>query len=874
MDADDMREKREKRTKIALWLLYLASAMILFTAGASAAVIVNPLSDTVLVGTVIAEVIALDNTSIVEFYLTNTTGDYALDGAPGSTNDTFGTDGWKQAITLANFGEGSYNLTVKSYARGVSQYEFTSSGNETNLTIDRTDPTGSVVIYGSNGTAETGARNVHLNLTYADDVGVDKCRFANDDQSNLASAVWEACTTVKAWTLSEGYANKTVYFEVKDMGGNTAVYNDSITYKFILDFTAPTAPTVYDGATGEDIDWWNSNTTLHARWYNATEDLSTIYYKYRIWVNNTAPMTSYVDVGTETEVTVTGLVLNESWLYSFEVEAYNMNNLTASNTSDGVRIDLTVPEMSGINSSSHPDQSVWYALATVLLNWSANDPVSYGNASGVEGYSYMIDKKPYTMPDEEVEGYTEEVVQYEPSIKNASNVFLAAGASEARSVYSQGSGNLSYGDRVLVDVRMYENASETTDILTYEVFIIKKPAGTGEGGFSFDDKTTLISNIAYESRDIAYASAAEYAKEYSVELTINDTLGTEDWYVVLVPNVSDVDNTNSYYGSGTDTLSAVDNTTNVFICVYTVACVDRTDAVDLSVAITRFNVRSETQYVLPDGRYYFHARAKDYADNWGLPSHYNITIYGGGGVDVEVLSPYDGEVFVSNASSYNISVEVGVGSNSSVQVVVLHPGGGNYTSPAVPLNSSNNYEYEFTDVTLEQGVNEIYAVANNTYGILTTSPSVEVALTGAVQPVTNRTLRVVYSGATNPQSYLTYSDESGTYVGMATERGSAVGSGYLQSDTSDNTIKIFMTKQFDVPGIDAQLGDDEFLDELNPSFAYYSGLGTGYVIRHELRFRDIHLGGGFVLPPGKYNVYLRKSGETIGGQANVTLVVR
>ena len=105
-------------------------------------------------------------------------------------------------------------------------------------------PLGTIVIYGINGTELTGSRNVLLNLSYSSSDGIDKCRWVNDDQSALSSADWEECTTAKAWILSSGFGNKTVYFEVKDLNSDTAVFNDSILYVFMQDYTAPAPPTV------------------------------------------------------------------------------------------------------------------------------------------------------------------------------------------------------------------------------------------------------------------------------------------------------------------------------------------------------------------------------------------------------------------------------------------------------------------------------------------------------------------------------------------------------------------------------------------------------------------------------------------------------
>lgn len=101
-----------------------------------------------------------------------------------------------------------------------------------NLSIVYTDgiimesslPEGSIII--NSGDASTNATSVTLTLSATDaGSGISEMRFSNDD--SIWSA-WEGYGTSKAWTLTSGDADKTVYAQFKDVAGNVGVSSDSI----------------------------------------------------------------------------------------------------------------------------------------------------------------------------------------------------------------------------------------------------------------------------------------------------------------------------------------------------------------------------------------------------------------------------------------------------------------------------------------------------------------------------------------------------------------------------------------------------------------------------------------------------------------------
>lgn len=99
---------------------------------------------------------------------------------------------------------------------------------------DDVDPTISNFQINSNASL-TNSKDVTLSQSATDDkttVSSLKMRFSND---NSTWSDWEAFSNTKSWTLTDVDGEQPVYFQVKDLAGNTASTSASI----ILDKTAP-----------------------------------------------------------------------------------------------------------------------------------------------------------------------------------------------------------------------------------------------------------------------------------------------------------------------------------------------------------------------------------------------------------------------------------------------------------------------------------------------------------------------------------------------------------------------------------------------------------------------------------------------------------
>jgi hypothetical protein len=96
----------------------------------------------------------------------------------------------------------------------------------TGLRLDKTSPQASLQING--GSTTTTSRIVTLSLTADDSTsGINRVRFSND--GTWSQATWQPYLTSKSWQLSSGNGPKTVYCEIQDNAGLTAMVTASIT---------------------------------------------------------------------------------------------------------------------------------------------------------------------------------------------------------------------------------------------------------------------------------------------------------------------------------------------------------------------------------------------------------------------------------------------------------------------------------------------------------------------------------------------------------------------------------------------------------------------------------------------------------------------
>jgi len=110
-----------------------------------------------------------------------------------------------------------------------------------------------------------------------------------------------------------------------------------------------------------------------------------------VWANATSP--TFLDLAAITFVGNHGVAVGKSGAV-----IVTDDGVTWHLPSQGGGVDLTPPVMTTLTSASHPVEASWYSTANASFTWGATD------ASGVVGYSYVLDSSPSTLPDETSEG--------------------------------------------------------------------------------------------------------------------------------------------------------------------------------------------------------------------------------------------------------------------------------------------------------------------------------------------------------------------------------------------------------------------------------------------------------------------------------------
>lgn len=201
--------------------------------------------------------------------------------------------------------DGQPKITLEGANNTVEYWSVDNANNAeahhalTGIKLDKTAPTGSIVI--NSGDATTTSRSVTLTLTSSDALsGVDKVRYSNDGVWDTEP--WEASSPTKAWQLTPGNGNKTVYYEVADKAGLTSItYSDTI----LLNATTFETSAMALAFNGVDnyvsvpaVDAWTYSFEL---WFNPTANsvligssrfaIKTADNKLTVWYDvNAAPV--------------------------------------------------------------------------------------------------------------------------------------------------------------------------------------------------------------------------------------------------------------------------------------------------------------------------------------------------------------------------------------------------------------------------------------------------------------------------------------------------------------------------------------------------------------------------------------------------------
>jgi len=159
---------------------------------------------------------------------------------PGDDADWVAYTGSTRSWTLLS-GDGTKTV----YARFKNAHT-TSAQFSDMIILDTTAPTGSVVIEG--GKSATLVTSVDLTLSATEESGgaIQMCISNSNASVCPAPSAWEAFSSSKAWDLTAGEGNKTVYAWFKDARGNvSSAYSDTIA----LNTSKPTGSIIVNSGT-------------------------------------------------------------------------------------------------------------------------------------------------------------------------------------------------------------------------------------------------------------------------------------------------------------------------------------------------------------------------------------------------------------------------------------------------------------------------------------------------------------------------------------------------------------------------------------------------------------------------------------------------
>ncbi|MCP3681918.1 MAG: hypothetical protein GY861_04435 [bacterium] len=516
-----------------------------------------------------------------------------------------------------------YVSTANAASDGVKTiiaYVNDSAGNifypHVNVTLDNTDPTASINIMGVdtsgivNATSEfTASISVPLALTFSDAVGIKMCRYANED---LSFNLWSDCTEIKPWILSSGNGNKTVHYEVMDLAGNILRTNDTIILNGTgtsFELGVPETPTVID-----DGAYTNTVDGLHARWNVSGSGLT---YEYRIGYEGTYLNSSWQPVDDNSEITAYRLGLTNGTNYTFEVRAINGDGTRGGvGYSDGIVVDITPPREPMVESSH---SSSWSSRNTVWFNWTANDTIS-----GINDYSFLLDLNASGIPDKVPEEETEHEILTLGANNGNYSILKFNETGNASAVFIEVNEDLVEQDVLRVTVYASEDKYDTTDEIGIRVYAIQDIPTT------FNETGSNVTTITTTYRDISYVADLVDADAYSYDIVASTNVS--DRFFIVVAGVTE-DNNNYYDLKIAAADTSIDNTTQAYICKENeTSCTNMTDVMDYAVKVQQRDLKADnmwdTSYLVGDGTFHFHVKARDNADNWGAISNYTIRVDG------------------------------------------------------------------------------------------------------------------------------------------------------------------------------------------------------------------------------------------------------
>lgn len=226
--------------------------------------------------------------------------------------------------------------------------------------------------------------------------------FPATDTSGVTgySYVLDQLATTTPDTTSEGGSSTRTYtgiadgvwhFHVRAVNGS-GMWGPTSHYTLRIDAGGPTAPAVSSSTHPDQATWYQSASPAVS--FPTTDTSGISGYSYVLdQVATTVPDST--SEGATTTKSYTGLADGVHW---FHVRALNGAGTWGDVSHFALRVDASPPAAPTVTSSTHPNQTTWYANSAPQFALPTTD------TAPVEGYSYVIDTSAATVPDTTSEG--------------------------------------------------------------------------------------------------------------------------------------------------------------------------------------------------------------------------------------------------------------------------------------------------------------------------------------------------------------------------------------------------------------------------------------------------------------------------------------
>ena len=253
-------------------------------------------------------------------------------------------------------------------------------GSSDGITVDTTAPSQTVVTDDGDYTSDKTMIHVTADST--------------DDQSGIsfyeyAIGTISGGTDILSWTKGDDSPDITIsdlslsdgikyYVSVRATNGVGIAGKAGVSDGITVDSTPPVSVSVVD-----DGEYFCSDSSLHGKWSASDPESGIKGYKYCIGTQPGAnDVADWLDVGSVTEDTRTGLSLSDGQTYYISViAANNAGGESASASSDGIKLDLTAPSTPVVTDTG----KYWGYKTSISANWQSSDA-----ESGISEYEMSV----------------------------------------------------------------------------------------------------------------------------------------------------------------------------------------------------------------------------------------------------------------------------------------------------------------------------------------------------------------------------------------------------------------------------------------------------------------------------------------------------